>query len=70
MGYFGSIYRNARARGKNRNVAISTVAHRLARIIWLLLKEKRPYTENFPDRSEDKLTVAVRWKMPGYASQG
>jgi transposase len=69
-GYFGAIYRNARARGKNRNVAISVVAHRLVKIIWLLLREQRPYTETLPDRSEDRLTVLVRRKAPSYASQG
>jgi len=38
-GYFGAIYRNGRARVKNKHVAITMVAHRLAKIIWLLLKE-------------------------------
>lgn len=36
--------------GKNRNVAVTCVAHRLAQIIWLLLKEQRPYTETAPKR--------------------
>ncbi len=48
--YFGGIYRNARARGKNKNVAITVVAHRMAKIIWLLLNEQRPYTETLPDQ--------------------
>ena len=60
-GCFGSIYRAARDRGENKNVAITMVAHRLCQIIWLLLTEKRPYTKTahmkktaktFPDRSE------------------
>ena len=67
-GYFGAIYRAARDRGKNKNVAITMVAHRLGQIIWLLLSEKRPYTETaplkkaqpFPDRSEPQMTVAAR----------
>jgi Transposase and inactivated derivatives len=59
-GYFGGIYRAARDRGKNKNVAITCVAHHLCRIIWLLLTEKRPYTEAFPDRSEPQMTVAAR----------
>jgi len=59
-GYFGAIYRNARARGKNKNIAITMVAHRMAKIIWLLLKEQRPYTETLPDRSADGVTVAPR----------
>ncbi len=58
--YFGGVYRSARARGKNKNIAITMVAHRMAKIIWLLLREQRPYTETLPDRSEDKLTVVVR----------
>jgi transposase len=66
-GYFGSIYRAARDRGKNKNVAITMVAHRLAKIIWLLLTEKRPYTETLPDRSEPQMTVAQRRKAPGHA---
>jgi transposase len=67
-GYFGSLYRNARARGKNKNIAITTVAHRMVKIIWLLLKERRPYTEILPDRSADGMTVVVRRKMPVLAS--
>jgi transposase len=58
-GYFGGIYRAARERGKNRNVAVTMVAHRLCKMIWLLLNEKRPYTETFPDRSEPKMTAAT-----------
>jgi transposase len=67
-GYFGSLYRNARARGKNKNIAITLVAHRMVKIIWLLLKERRPYTETLPDRSEDGMTVVVRRKVPALAS--
>jgi len=67
-GYFGSIYRCARARGKNKNIAITMVAHRIIKIIWLLLAERRPYTETLPDRSEDGMTVVVRRKVLGLAS--
>src|SRR5438132_3609395 len=67
-GYFGSIYRCARARGKNKNIAITMVAHRMIKIIWLLLTERRPYTETLPDRSEDGMTVVVRRKVLGLAS--
>jgi transposase len=70
-GYFGGIYRTARARGKNKNIAITMVAHRMTKIIWLLLNQQRPYTENLPDRSQDKLTVALRRDKRarvGYAS--
>lgn len=73
-GYFGSIYRGACERGKNKNVAITMVAHRLCQIIWLLLKEKRVYTEamparnTFPDRSEPQMTVAARPKRVRLAS--
>jgi transposase len=63
-GYFGGLYRATRERGKNRNVAITVVAHRIAVIIWRCLREGRPYTETspattFPDRSEPQVTVAV-----------
>lgn len=68
-GYFGGLYAAARARGKNKNVAITCVAHRLAKIIWLLLQENRPYTETFPDRSEPKMTVAARRKAASHATQ-
>jgi len=67
-GYFGSIYQCARARGKNKNIAITMVAHRMIKIIWLLLTEERPYTETLPDRSEDGMTVVVRRKVLGLAS--
>ena len=55
---------------KNRNVAITVVAQRLVKIIWLLLNEKRPHTDALPDRSEVQLMVMVRRKVPSYASQG
>ncbi len=67
-GYFGSIYRCARARGKNKNIAITLVAHRMVKIIWLLLTQQRPYTETLPDRSADGMTVVVRPKAPALAS--
>ncbi len=67
-GYFGAIYRCARARGKNKNVAITMVAHRMVKIIWLLLSEQRPYTETLPDRSADGMTVVVRRKASALAS--
>jgi transposase len=67
-GYFGSIYRCARARGKNRNIAITLVAHRMVKIIWLLLTQQRPYTETLPDRSADGMTVVVCRKAPALAS--
>jgi transposase len=67
-GYFGSIYRCARARGKNKNIAITLVAHRMVKIIWLLLTQQRPYTETLPDRSADGMTVIVRRKAPALAS--
>jgi transposase len=68
-GYFGAIYRAARARGKSNNVAITCVAHRLAKIIWLLLAENRPYTETFPDRSEPQVTEAARPSRARLASR-
>jgi transposase len=68
-GYFGSLYQAARARGKNRNVAVTCVAHRLCQIIWLLLTEKRPYAETLPDRSDPKMTVARRQPCPSLASR-
>jgi transposase len=67
-GYFGAIYRNARARGKNKNVAITMAAHRMAKIIWLLLTQERPYTEILPDRSADGVTVTPRRKALSLAS--
>jgi transposase len=68
-GYFAAIYRRARLRGKNKNIAITHVAHRLAQIIWLLLTQKRPYTETLPDRSADKVTVVVSPQRGHYASR-
>jgi transposase len=67
-GYFGGIYRTARARGKNKNIAITMVAHRMAKIIWLLLQERRPYTETLPDRSAEQVTVAPCRKALCFAS--
>lgn len=72
-GYFGGIYKAARERGKNRNVAITLVAHRIAQIIWHCLKQNRPYTEakpqsHFPDRSEPQVTAAATRKGASLAS--
>jgi hypothetical protein len=47
---------------------VNQQAHRMAKIIWLLLKEKRPYTETLPDRSEEQVTVAPRRKALSLAS--
>ena len=75
-GYFGGLYRRggggekrgrvdgraaAKARGKNSNAAIGMVAHRLCKILWCCLKERRPFSEEkpFPDRSEPQMTVAA-----------
>ena len=75
-GYFGGLYRAARDRGKNRNVAVTMVAHRLAVLLWRCLREGRPYTEampsqlltTFPDRSEPQVTVAAARKAASFAS--
>jgi transposase len=77
-GTFGSIYRAARERGKNQNVAITMVAHRLCQIIWLMLREQRPYVEaapmnqrtkkTFPDRSEPQVREAARPRRVRLAS--
>src|SRR5881392_1979850 len=41
--YFGSLYRQHRARGKKANTAITIVARRMCRILWQLLSEKRDF---------------------------
>lgn len=41
--YFGTMYRQYRARGKGANTAITRVARRLCQIVWHVLKERRPY---------------------------
>ena len=41
--YFGSLYRNHRARGKKANTAITIVARRMCRIVWHLLQEQRNF---------------------------
>jgi transposase len=71
--YFGGLYRAARGRGKNRNVAITVVAHRIAQIIWHCLVENRPYAEampskTLPDRSEPQVTEAASRKAASFAS--
>jgi transposase len=47
-GYFGSIYKHHKSRGKNSNVAIVAVARRICQIIWRVLKEKKDYFEEKP----------------------
>jgi len=43
--YFGGLYRYHRQRGKKANTAITTVARRMCRIAYQLLKENRCYEE-------------------------
>jgi transposase len=43
--YFGSFYRQHRARGKKANTAITIVARRMCQIVYCLLREHRPYHE-------------------------
>jgi transposase len=40
-GYFGALYRQHKARGKQSNTAITIVARRMCRIAWALLREGR-----------------------------
>lgn len=42
-GYFGGIYRAAKARGKKANTAITIVASRMAQIVFRILTERRVY---------------------------
>ena len=46
-GYFGSLYRHHRARGKKANTSITIVARRMSTILWHLLKERRTFKEDF-----------------------
>ena len=46
-GYFGSLYRHHRARGKKANTSITIVARRMSTILWHLLKERRSFKEDF-----------------------
>ena len=48
--YFGGIYRNAKARGKKANTAITIVAHRMAAIVYQLLAERREFQPLPPSR--------------------
>jgi transposase len=47
-GYFGSLYRHHRSRGKKANTSITIVARRIITILWHLLKERRNFREDFP----------------------
>ena len=52
-------YRLHRSRGKNANVAITSIARRMGQISWTLLKERRDFCETFPGRSAVRLTAAA-----------
>ncbi len=66
--YFGSLYRQQRARGKQANTAITIVARRMCRILYALLSEKRSFekrlpkvqTRAVPGCSGHRLTVPLR----------
>jgi transposase len=49
--YFGTFYRQQRARGKGANIAITITARRLAKIAWKTLSESRDYTESPPRKA-------------------
>lgn len=51
-GYFGQIYRAARARGKRAQTSILIVAHRMCQIAWRILREERGYEPAPPARAE------------------
>ena len=62
--YFGTLYKQHRARGKKANTAVLIVARRMCRIIWQLLHEKRDFEKralsprlNFPGCSVVRLTA-------------
>jgi len=63
--YFGSLYRQQRARGKKANTAITIVARRMCRILWSMLQEKRSFekcalevhTRTVPGCSVHRLTA-------------
>jgi len=46
--YFRRIYRKHRSRGKTHRNALVIVARRLARVIWRLLTDRRPFTARPP----------------------
>lgn len=46
--YFGGLYRQQKARGKQANTAITIVARRMCRIVWQLLQERREFRESNP----------------------
>lgn len=48
-GYFGSFYHQHKARGKKPNTAIAITAHRMCQMVWRVLKERRPFTEQKPE---------------------
>jgi len=62
-GYFGSLYRQHKARGKKPNTAIMIVARRMCQITYRLLTEKREYSaaplndKTFPGGSEVRMAV-------------
>lgn len=47
--YFGGFYHQHKARGKKPNTAIAITAHRMAQIVWRVLKQRRPFTEHKPE---------------------
>ncbi len=49
----GSLYKRHRARGKSANNSIVIVAQRMAKIVWQILREKRPYEKRLPEREKD-----------------
>jgi len=63
--YFGTLYKQHRARGKKANTAVLIVARRMCRIIWQLLHEKRDFEKrslslNFPFPGCSALALTVK----------
>jgi hypothetical protein len=49
--YFHRIYRKHRRQGKEHNNALVIVARRLARVIWRMLTDGRPFTKRPPKKA-------------------
>jgi len=61
--YFGSLYRQHRARGKKANVAITIVARRMCRIVWQLLHEQRDFETRPFTAHINTVPGCSRWRL-------
>jgi transposase len=58
--HFKQIYHNHRSKGKSHNEAIVVIMHKLLRLIWGILTNKKPYEAAIDKANQNKKVTAIK----------